>query len=618
MKHILLLLAFFPFVNLSANSFADYKQHIATDRLLIIFDKTVSVERKAEIIQQSGLVTGFVHLPSPALTICHTNNFEAAQKFFASTPEINFVSLFITDGDNHYAGVLNNFFVKLKDKNFEPLLKEKLKQQNLGEAVADKYIPNLYKIRNSISQNTIDVCAEFLKEGWVEYAAPNYLVNPLVCADPLYNRQWNIKNTGINLQGNGTIDADMDVDSAWAFTTGDPNIKVGVIDSGVDTLHSDLAQNMLSGYDAIDDSTDGYPTPAYPEDGHGTCCSGIIAAVKDNGIGCVGVAPTCKIIPVRAFYYLDVGGGTILPYSTSDAFATAIGWAWSTGQADILSNSWGLPPNLIAFLSGGMQPVNDAIITAHTNGRNGKGIAMFFSSGNEGDSIGPIWPASLSQTIAVNASNMCDKRKSPSDCSGENWGGDFGGNLDFSAPGVKITTTDMRGANGFSNNDYTYTFNGTSAACPNAAAVGALLLSIQPTWSAEDIRNIIAQSCDKVGYSYDSTFSNGTWCRELGYGRVNAYKALYQSLFYSGINEAKENLMLNVFPNPANGILNISFSGKKNGQMKVYNVTGAELLQQELSEGMNVVDLAALGSGVYLVRTDTEAGIVTKKVTIIK
>jgi hypothetical protein len=81
--------------------------------------------------------------------------------------------------------------------------------------------------------------------------------------------------------------------------------------------------------------------------------------------------------------------------------------------------------------------------------------------------------------------------------------------------------------------------------------VGALLLSLQPTWSAEDIRNIIAQSCDKVGYSYDSTFSNGAWCRELGYGRVNAYKALYQSLFYSGINEAQENLMLNVFPNPA-------------------------------------------------------------------
>ena len=74
MKHILLLLAIFPFVNLSANSFTDYKQNSATDRLLIIFDKTVSAERKAEIIQQSGLVTSFVHLPSPTLTICHTNS----------------------------------------------------------------------------------------------------------------------------------------------------------------------------------------------------------------------------------------------------------------------------------------------------------------------------------------------------------------------------------------------------------------------------------------------------------------------------------------------------------------------------------------------------------------
>ncbi len=618
-KNICLVLSLFSFINLSANSFTEYKEHIAKDRVLLIFDKNVSVDRKAEIIQSSGLVTAFAHLPSPSLTICFTNNFDAAKKFFSSVSEVNFVSFFITDGNNHFAGVLNQFLVKLKDKNFEPLLKEKLKQQYLGEAIPDKYIPNLYKISISkfLVSNTVELCAEFLNEGWCDYATPNYLLNPLVSSDPLYNREWNINNTGSTLQGHGTVDADMDVDSAWTMTTGDPNIKVGVIDSGVDTLHEDLIQNILPGHDAISDSTDGYPTPAFPEDGHGTCCSGIIAAVKDNLKGCVGVAPSCKIIPVRSFYYMNIQGN-ILPYSTSDAFSNAIGWAWSDAGADILSNSWGLPPNLIGFLPGGTQPVTDAIVTAHTNGRGGKGIAMFFSSGNDNDSIGPIWPASLNETIAVNATNMCDKRKSPGDCSGENWGGDFAGNLDFSTPGVKITTTDMTGAYGFSSGLYTYTFNGTSAACPNAAAVGALLLSLQPTLRAEDVRNIISQSCDKVGYSYDSTFSNGTWCRELGYGRVNAYQALMRSLSYNGINEAKENTVLNIFPNPANGILNIYFGGKKSGLIKIYSIAGAELLKQELNEGVNVAGVSSLPSGVYLVRTDTESGIVTKKVTIIR
>ena len=620
MKNGLLVLAFFSFLNLSANSFTAYKEHLAKDRLLLIFDKNVSAERKAEIIQSSGVVTTFTHLPSPALTICMTNNFEEAQTFFSSVPEVTFVSFFITDGQDHYAGVLNNFFVKLKDKNFEPLLKEKLKQLNLGEATSDKYIPNLYKITNPNSkiQNTIDACALFLNEGWVEYASPNYLLNPLVSSDALFNRQWNIKNTGSVIQGNGVPDADMDVDSAWTMTTGDPNIKVSVIDSGVDTLHADLVQNMLPGHDAISDSTDGYPTPAYPNDGHGTCCAGIVAAVKDNVIGCAGVAPTCKIIPVRAFYYiLLVGASDPLPYSTSDAFSDAIGWSWSTANADVLSNSWGLPPALITFLPGGTQPVTDAIVTAHTNGRGGKGIAMFFSSGNDNDSVGPIWPAGLAETIAVNATNMCDTRKAPGDCSGENWGGDFAGNLDFSAPGVKITTTDIRGAEGFSNNDYTFTFNGTSAACPNAAAVGALLLSLQPHLRAEDIRNIITQSCDKVGYSYDSSYANGTWCRELGYGRVNAHKALVHSLSYNGVNEAKENAVLNVFPNPVQGTLNIYSGSKKNCTMKIHSITGEKLLQQELCEGLNVSDVSSLPSGIYLVRTDTESGIVTKKVTII-
>lgn len=620
MKKNLFIIQLFIGHFLLANNFVDYRQHIAQDRILLIFKSGISAEEKAEIINTSGMVTAFTHLPSPAITICMTNRVEDAQKFFQSSPDVNFVSFFITDGDNHYAGVLNDFFIKLKDKNFEPLLKEALKKQNLSQILPDPYIPNLYlvKCNSSASTNTIDLCSVLAKNEWIEYASPNYLFNPIVTSDPLYNRQWNINNTGSVIQGNGIPDADMDVDSAWTFTTGSPNIKVSIIDSGVDTLHNDLVQNILPGYDAVSDSTDGFPTPAYDEDGHGTCCAGIVAAVKDNGIGCTGVAPSCKIIPVRAFYYLLLqGASNPLPYGSSQSFSNAIGWSWSTAGADILSNSWGLPPALISFLPGGTQPVTDAIITAHSNGRGGKGIALFFSSGNDNDSVGPIWPASLSETIAVNATNMCDTRKAPSDCSGENWGGDFAGNLDFSAPGVKITTTDMRGNNGFSNSDYYFTFNGTSAACPNAAAVGALLLSLVPSWGAEDIRNIIAQSCNKVGYSYDSLYANGTWCRELGYGRVNAYRALQYSLSYNSIQKSASDILLNVFPNPAASVLNIHFKGNKNSTVKVFDIAGKELFTQPLLTGLNRLDISAWPSGVYLLRAETESGTATKKVTVV-
>src|ERR1039458_1428233 len=96
----------------------------------------------------------------------------------------------------------------------------------------------------------------------------------------------------------------------------------------------------------------------------------------------------------------------------------------------------------------------------------------------------------------------------------------------------------MVGAHGFSANEYYYYFNGTSASCPNAAAVGALVLSINPNLTADGVRNVIARTCDKVGgYAYDSVFANGTWCRELGYGRVNAYRAVLYASVYNAVEE---------------------------------------------------------------------------------
>lgn len=621
MKNLIVLLGILTAQFTWAGSPSDYKNNIANDRLILVFEPGTTAAQKAEIIQACGLVTSFVHLPSPAVTICFTTNNAAAQQFFSASSRVHFVSFFITDNKSHYAGVLNRFFIKLKDNNLLPLLNEYLKARHLGNAAAHKYITGLYTAENLNwkALNTVEVCMDLAKQGWVEYAAPDYLLNPVVTSDPLYNRQWNIRNTGISLQGGGTPDADMDVDSAWTITTGDPNIKVGVIDSGVDTLHADLAANMLPGHDAIGDSTDGYPVAQYPMDGHGTCCAGIIAAVKDNGIGCSGVAPTCKIIPVRAFYYVQVTiTGDPLPFSTSAAFADAIGWACSEGHADILSNSWGLPDEFISYLQGGVQPVNDAIQTAYTNGRNGKGLAMFFSSGNEYGSAGPIWPGALPQTIAVNATNMCDSAKTPGDCSGENWGGDYGSDLDFGAPGTKITSTDMRGTKGFSSGDYTFTFNGTSAACPNAAAVGALVLSVRPDLSAEDVRNLIARTCDKVAYSYDSLYFNGTWCPKLGYGRVNAYRALQQAGTYSGISETKSAAALSVYPNPANDLLTINYKAGGNTVASLYALTGALIWSGDLKEGLNTIDISALPQGVYLLKADTAGLTVTCKVTVLK
>ena len=298
----------------------------------------------------------------------------------------------------------------------------------------------------------------------------------------------------------------MDVEEAWALATG-TGIKVAVLDVGVDLLHPDLQANLLQGYDAINSTIGGgYVGASY----HGTACAGIIGAVANNGIGTAGVAYNSKIIPIR------IGSGNSI---NINAAALGINWAWQNG-ADILSNSWG---------GGSASPtLNTAINNAVTNGRSGKGCIVLFSTGNSNTSVAN--PATNPQVIAVGASSQCDQRKSPTSCDGETgWGSNYGTNLDIVAPGVKIYTTDITGSAGYELGNYAPNFNGTSSACPNAAGVVALILSMKPSLTGIQARQILENNTDKVTYTYSSNIAgqpNGTWNSEMGYGRINAYKAL--------------------------------------------------------------------------------------------
>lgn len=614
------LFLFMAAASVNAQHADAYQQRIANNRLLVFFNAAVSPEEKNTLLRTTAGVTGYYHVPSPQVTVCMVNNRSEAAAALKQSKLVNRLSYFITDG-THYAGVLNNVFVKLKHTHLLPLLESKLRELQLPKAVADKYIPHLYLVKNipAHAEDVVALCQQLSAEGWCAYASPDYLHFPLVTSnDALFNRQWAIHNTGTPLQGSGIEDADMDVDSAWLLTTGDASIKVSIIDSGVDTVHQDLLANILPGHDAVSDSTDGYPTPTFAEDGHGTCCAGIVAAVKDNTLGIAGVAPSCKIIPVRSFYYVQAGaGGPVLPISTAAAFADAIGWSWSVAGADVLSNSWGLPPALISALPGGTQPVEDAIQTAYANGRNGKGVPMFFSSGNENGSAGPIWPAKLPQTIAVNATSMCDERKNPNDCSGENWGGDYGPGLDFSAPGVRIPSTDMGGSKGYTSGSYYNVFNGTSAACPNAAGVGALVLSLRPDLTAENVRSLLAQTCDKVGgYGYDSVFTYGTWCNELGYGRLNAYRAVEAAATFTGVStHTGHHELLEVYPNPAHAEISIK-TGSSSFTVYLYAMNGT-LVKAMNSEYTQVkLSVADLPQGIYTLQLIKPDETVNRKICI--
>ena len=133
--------------------------------------------------------------------------------------------------------------------------------------------------------------------------------------------------------------------------------------------------------------------------------------------------------------------------------------------------------------------------------------------------------------------------------------------LDLVAPGVKIATCDISGTPGYAGNDYALTFNGTSAACPIAAGIGALLLAEHPSLTSDEVRHLLNMTSEKVEpYIYDSINVDGSWNEEVGHGRINAYVALTQAFNASIQNIEPTSLAL--YPNPAGN--HIYLNGAKN------------------------------------------------------
>ena len=143
-----------------------------------------------------------------------------------------------------------------------------------------------------------------------------------------------------------------------------------------------------------------------------------------------------------------------------------------------------------------------------------------------------LYPASYVKTIAVGAATDADLR---SDYSG------YAGHLDFLAPSNggwnDIATLDPVGVIGWTPEDYKMNFGGTSAATPLAAGIAALMLSLNPTLTETEIRQIMHDTCDKIG---GVTYTAGTH-PEYGYGRVNAAKAVESAMPSLRVNDVTIN-----------------------------------------------------------------------------
>ena len=499
---------------------------LSENKMLIKFDENVSFEIIQKTLQKEPFlkkITKTMVLPSPKNAVLaemtkplSSNDYNAILKRLEQQPSVVYAHAFLKFEDGTLQGITNRIAVKLKSAGDFAKLDAVIRKNGLKLLEKNMYDPMVYFVqvpKNSI--NPLDLANQLSENGQFAWAEVDFirLMNRFNTNDTFLANQWSLNNTGSALQNNGTPGADMKVFNAWGISTGSANIKVAILDEGVDLVHPDLVGNMLAGFDGTGLNSAGAPSG---NDAHGTACAGIVAAVGNNNLGIAGVAYGSKIVPIRIAY--SSGANWVTQNSW---IGTCIDWAWQTAGADVLSNSWG----------GGSSSalINDPITRSVTQGRGGLGAPVLFAAGNDNGAVS--YPATLQNVISVVAMSMCNQRKSPTSCDGETfWGSNFGTNADVSAPGVKIYTTDISGSSGYSSGNYTATFNGTSSACPNAAGVMALILSVNPGLTNTQARQIIESTCDKVGgLTYNANVANqpnGTWSTELGHGRVNAFAAL--------------------------------------------------------------------------------------------
>ncbi|MFS0489782.1 S8 family serine peptidase [Leadbetterella byssophila] len=286
---------------------------------------------------------------------------------------------------------------------------------------------------------------------------------------------------------------------------------MAILDSGVDLDHEDLTDNMGAGYDATGGSSNGDDWYF-----HGTAVAGVAAARGDNSKGVRGVAYYSTIIPVR-FYNSASGWST----TESGYLQSAIQWIRTGNRADIINMSFTITQTT---------SLNSEINTAASSGRGGKGIVMVASSGNNNStSIG--YPSSNSNVISVGASNQFRQRVSPTSSDGTSdsdfLGSNYGSGLDIVAPGLNIRSTNIAGT--IPANFYLY-YKGTSYSAPQVSGAAALVLSVNSNLTREQVKNILESTADKIGtYTYSSGAGENpslTWNSEMGYGRLNACRAV--------------------------------------------------------------------------------------------
>ncbi len=347
----------------------------------------------------------------------------------------------------------------------------------------------------------------------VEYAEPDRIMRAVLTPnDPRYNEQWHY------FEAAGGINAP----PAWDKSTG-TGVVVAVIDTGY-RPHADLAANILPGYDFISDTfvaNDGNgrdsdasdpgdwvnPGECGPGDPavfessswHGTHVAGTVAARTNNSLGVAGVAFNARVIPARV---LGKCGGF-----TSD-IADAI--IWTSGGAVPGVTTLTNPARVLSISLGGGGSCGTTTQNAINSARS-RGASVVVAAGNSNANAANFTPANCTGVVTVAAVGRNGGKASYSN---------FGATVEIAAPGGSggansVLSTLNAGSTGPGADSYAL-YNGTSMATPHVSGVVALMLSVKPTLTPDQVTSIL----QSTARAFPAT------CSQCGSGIVNANAAV--------------------------------------------------------------------------------------------
>jgi subtilisin family serine protease len=377
-------------------------------------------------------------------------------------------------------------------------------------------------------------------EGGSYFFMPDSFHEPYTPNDPLYPQQWGPVKT--------------ETDWAWNVSTGE-GVVIAIIDSGVDTDHEDLMDNLAGGWN-IKDNNDNLSDFK----GHGTHVTGIVGATINNEKGVAGIAGNSSIMTVK------------INSSDIDQEVNGILYAADNG-ANII--------NLSIGGEGSWQPEEDAVNYAWSEG-------LFISAGcgNSNKDASNIYPASYEQVLSVGATTSQDARWANSN---------YGSSVNIFAPGRRVLSTLEDGG-------YTAEYSGTSLATPHIAGLAALIWSAHPGWTNQQVWDKIIQSADTI------TIDKGKVLR------MNARKALDVEKIESIAEQPTQTRGLNPLSVSTIGreiILSYSVPAPTPYTLSIYDVTGREVADQSgqlAGSGEITYNSMSMSEGVYFWRFVTECG----------